>query len=145
MQQKVGIILIWLKRLAPFVIIAIAYFGNNYYQEKQTEKTESDERRYALITAIAWVGSMKHRDEPNDYICFRDSLLEEHNLSNDSLKMFVASYTDKAEDLGEMAVLIKSYVDSLLKVEDSLGAESLRLDSLEQVADSIADSLATKK
>ncbi len=139
--------MIWLKRIAPFLIIAIAYFGNNYYQEMQIEKTESDEKRYALITAMAWVGSMKHRDEPNDYICFRDSLLDEHNLSNDSLKMFVASYSDKAEDLGEMAVLIKSYVDSLLKVEDSLKqahleVDSLRLDSLQQVADSlVVDSL----
>ena len=99
----------------------------------QLEKKDSDEKRYALITAQAWVGSMKHRDEPNEYICFRDSLLEEHNLSNDSLKLFIASYTDKAEDLGEMTVLIKSYVDSLLKIEDSLKvvADSLAVDSLE--------------
>ena len=93
------------------------------------------QKQYAFVTAVAWVGSMKHRDEPNEYICFRDSLLEEHNLTNDSLKMFMLSYEDKAEELGEMAVYIKSYVDSILKVEDSLKI----------IADSIAvvDSLAS--
>ena len=95
-----------------------------------------------MITALAWVGSMKHRDEPKEYLSFRDSLLEEHNLSNDSLKMFVASYRDKAEDLGEMTLLIKSYVDSLLKIEDSLKQAHLKA-----VADSLAlvDSLGTDK
>ena len=136
MQQKVGIILIWLKRIAPFVLIAILYFGNSYYQNMQTAKKKADEKRYALITALAWVGSMKHRDEPNDYICFRDSLLEEHNLTNDSLKMFIESYKNKAEDLGNMTAYIKSYVDSLLLIEDSLRhvADSLAVaDSLEAI------------
>ena len=120
--------MIWLKRIAPFLLIAILYFGNSYYQNMQSAKEKADEKRYALITAQAWVGSMKHRNEPNEYICFRDSLLEEHNLTNDSLKLFVESYQNKAENLGEMAALIKSYVDSLLKIEDSLKA----------VADSLA-------
>lgn len=102
----------------------------------QTEKKLADEKRFALITAQAWVGSMKHRDKPDDYISFRDSLLKENNLTNDSLKMFIESYKNNAEDLGSMTLYIKSYVDSLLKVEDGLKqiADSLALaDSLELI------------
>ncbi len=112
--------MIWLKRIAPFVLIAVLYFGNIYYTEMQAEKKKAEEKRYALITALAWVGSLKHRDEPNDYLCFRDSLLEEHNLTNDSLKIFMQSYENHAEDLGKTAAYIKAYVDSLLLIEDSL-------------------------
>lgn len=134
MQQKVGFILIWLKRIAPFVIMVLIYFGYTFYIEKQVKKKITDEKRYAHITAQAWIGSMKYRDNPDLYIAFRDSLLEANNLSNDSLKIFIESYRSKAEYLVLMSSYIKNDVDSILHLDDSL----------KSIADSIAlvDSLA---
>ncbi len=89
---------------------------------------------------------MTYRDDPEAYLTFRDSLLEANNLSNDSLKMFVGGYRDKAEYLAYMASYIKFDVDSILHVADSLKQDSITQDSLEQVADSLAvDSLKAEK
>lgn len=112
--------MIWIKRILPFVIIAGLFFGYHFYNKSQLERKDKREKEYALITAQAWIATIKYREAPELYLAYRDSLLESYNLSADSLKLFVESYESNAEDLLQLSSRIKNNVDSILHVQDSL-------------------------
>jgi len=112
--------LIWLKRLAPFVIIAAAIYAYFYISDRKEADRTRIEHDYALVTAKTWVASAKHRADPDRFLQYRDSMLEACSLSSDDILNFVEINRDKPERLFPFSQLVQEYVDSLIDIEDSL-------------------------
>jgi len=124
--------LIWIKRIAPFVIIAVAVYA--YIQVWQRRAVAEAERnqKYALATARVWVASARLRSDPEEFIRYRDSLLAADSLSAADVRRFVGLFQEKPEELHPFSKLVQEYVDSLLDIEDSLAL--MAKDSLERPA-----------
>lgn len=120
MQWKVGNIMIWFKRLVPFLLIVGIWFGYHLYSNYSAKKQARLDKDYALVTARVWVASAKYRDYPEQFIKFRDSLLESSGLTKARVNEYIKTYEGKSEKLGSLTTLLKTYVDSLLVIEDSL-------------------------
>ena len=126
--------MIWLKRLAPFVIIAAAIYLYFYISDRREADRTRIEHEYALVTAKSWVASAKHRADPDRYLEYRDSLLKACSLSSADVLGFIEANRDKPEMLYPFSRLVQEYVDSLLDIEDSLAM--VLEDSLKAAADS---------
>ena len=127
------IILIWVKRLSPFILIALLglvyHFGNKYLERRRA----AEQSRIAHLTAEVWVATAKYRDDPDRYVRYRDSLMAAEHVSNDDIDDFLKRYEDKPERYLPFAQIVQSCVDSLVRIEDSLvrdakikAADSLR-------------------
>lgn len=127
--------LIWVKRLIPFVIIAAAVFVYLEYERKQDEKRALEENRHALVTAQIWVASARYRANPEQYLKVRDSLLAAASMSADDLRAFINADTGQPENLTPYMNLVQEYLDSLLDIEDSI--RMAREDSLAGAAGAI--------
>ena len=125
--------MIWVKRLAPFVIIAAAIYLYFYISDRSEADRARIEHDYALVTAKSWVASGKHRADPDRYLEYRDSLLRACSLSSADVLNFIDINRDKSERLYPFSRLVKEYVDSLLDIEDSL---ALALEDSLKAADS---------
>ena len=125
--------MIWVKRLLPFVIIAVAIYAYIGYTGKEEEKRAALDDRQALVTAQIWVASAKHRANPEEYLRIRDSLLAAGSMTKDDLVEFINADTGQPENLAPFMNLVNEYVDSLLDMEDSL-AMAIE-DSLRRAAD----------
>jgi len=123
--------LIWIKRIAPFVIIAVALYAWLEISQRRGEAEAEQNHRYALAVARVWVASAKLRAAPEEFIRFRDSLLAADSLSTVDILDFVKLYEDDPESLHPFSKLVQEFVDSLLDIEDSLAMAAR--DSLENL------------
>jgi len=112
--------LIWIKRTAPFVIIAVALYAWLEISDRRVEAEIAQNQRYALAVARVWVVSAKLRAEPQEFIRFRDSLLAADSLSTQDIIDFVKLYENDPERLQPFSQLVQEFVDSLLDIDDSL-------------------------
>jgi hypothetical protein len=124
--------LIWIKRLAPFIIIAAAVYLYVHFTSLRDDKETRLEQEYALVTAQIWVASARLRSQPEEFLRYRDSLLDEHSLTEQALLAFVRKDSSSPETLYPFSRLVQEMVDSLLDIEDSLAL--MAGDSLEQAA-----------
>ena len=112
--------MIWFKRLAPFVFIAIAvvaYWRYSDYRAAQEARLEHD---LALAAAHVWVASAKYRDDSERFLQYRDSVLKACSLSVEEVRLFMDENKMRPEKFYPQSKLIKEFVDSLLEIEDSL-------------------------
>lgn len=119
-QRKVGTDLIWIKRLVPIVIIAAVTVAYLTHSRRQAEARAEREQKMALVTAQVWVASAKLRASPEEFLRFRDSLLDACSLNISDVVGFVKADSGQPEELNLFSKLVKEYVDSLLEIEDSL-------------------------
>lgn len=100
----------------------------------QIEKFESEQEKYALMLAKAWVGSALYRDNPEGFLTYRDSIMKTVDLTNDDFNAFVEKHKAEPEVLGPFTEKVKIYTDSLIKLEDSLRVvrDSVAADTLNQ-------------
>ncbi len=112
--------MIWLKRLAPFVIIIAALVIYRHFSQKQAAAQAEIQSRYALVTAQVWVASAKYRNDPDRYLQVRDSLLASCSLSTVAMDSFIEANKDQSEKFYPFSTLVAEYLDSLLDIEDSL-------------------------
>ncbi|UCG62221.1 MAG: hypothetical protein JSV52_02740 [Candidatus Zixiibacteriota bacterium] len=125
--------MIWLKRLLPFVIIAVGIYAYLQYSQKVAEEQAERDREYALVTAQIWVASAKLRASPDKFVRARDSLLSASSLNRDSVFNFLNADSATPERFTPFMTMVQDFVDSLLEIEDSL-ALAIK-DSLRQVRD----------
>lgn len=112
--------LIWIKRIAPFVIIAVALYAYLEISERQARVEAERNHRYALATAKVWVMSAKLRANPEEFIRVRDSLLAADSISATDILDYVKLYQKEPESFSPFSKLVQEFVDSLLDIEDSL-------------------------
>ena len=117
--------MIWLKRIAPFVIIFLAYVAYDKYTTHQLTERHETERVHALIAARLWVAGAEFRDEPEAFLVYRDSFLTAHNFTLNQMNDFLKRYEKHPEDYRAYTQWVSFYVDSLYVVEDSVAADSM--------------------
>ena len=113
--------MIWLKRLLPLVLIVAGWMVYTKYQQHTAERFHEDAERYALVTAQVWLASAEYRDDPQQFLNFRDSLLEATGLSLEKVDEYLRKYSKQPETYTPYLRLVKQYVDSLTQpMTDSL-------------------------
>ncbi len=113
--------MIWLKRLLPLVLIVAGWMAYTKYQQHTAELFYDDAERYALVTAQVWLASAEYRDDPQQFLNFRDSLLEATGLSLEKVDEYLERYSKRPETYTPYLRLVKQYVDSLTQpMTDSL-------------------------
>jgi hypothetical protein len=118
-QPKVGVNLLWFKRILPIALILIGWFGYQWYNEYQLSKIIEAEEKYAEVTALIWVASAKYRNDQTIFVEYRDSVLTEFNITAEDISSYIDKYESNPEFLGPLANLISEKVDSLVALEDS--------------------------
>jgi hypothetical protein len=94
--------------------------GYLYYNKYKASQKEQLAQKYALITAQSWLATARFKDEPEEYLVFRDSLLKSHNVSTADIESFFSEHEEKSEKYVGFAGLVKFYIDSLVLIEDSI-------------------------
>ena len=125
-------ILIWLKRLAPLVIIAAVVLGVRYYREASVEHHIQEDREMARLTARVWLASAVFRERPDRYKAYRDSVLTAENISNEQMNEYLKAYGDDTEKFSEFTLLVKQYIDSL-------SDKNLWQDQIDALKDTLSD------
>lgn len=103
------------------------------YQEYTTKRFYDDAERYALVTAQVWLASARYRDDPEQFLNFRDSLLQATELSREKVDEYLRRYSSRPENYTPYLRLVKQYVDSLTQpMTDSLSkpGRSRAIDSM---------------
>jgi len=116
--------LIWVKRLAPFILLGVAWLGYHYGRAYVHEREAAEQDRMARLTARVWVATAIYRNEPDRYIQYRDSLLAVERISRDDLDTFLKRFENKPEEYLPFTLAVQAYVDSLVRIEDSLIRET---------------------
>ncbi len=111
--------MLWLKRLAPIVLLLAIWLGYRWVTHSKMDKFLAETKEQALVTAELWIGSAMYHSEPTKFVKFRDSLLTAHHLD----KAAMLSFATKAESNPDWAQAYSNYVhiyvDSLYKIADS--------------------------
>jgi hypothetical protein len=111
---------VWVKRLLPFVLLAVLWFGYDWYSTRREASRLADEHRHAQATARVWIATARFRLDQKGYLQYRDSLLAAEGLSAESLKAFQKQYEQTPDAALRYAATINKMVDSLVIREDSL-------------------------
>jgi len=112
--------MLWLRRLAPIIVIVLIWFGYQLWDDWNSERRASREDRIALVTAQVWVATARFPDSTEKFILYRDSLLSASGLTPDDLITSIDPHRTEPEAALPLVQKIKSYVDSLVAIEDSL-------------------------
>lgn len=119
---------IWFRRIWPLVLIGLLWYGWSYYRKHQAEQEVQRENRIALATAQLWVASALLRHQPDEYLYYRDSLLNVNRLSEREIDRFIARFREDGVDLSTFSEKVKRLVDSLVRDRDS--SRTLMIDSM---------------
>ena len=114
-----------IKRIAPFVIIFLAYVAYDKYTTRQLTERHETERVHALIAARLWVAGAEFRDEPESYLAYRDSFLTDQGFTLKQMNDFLKKYKKKPEEYRAYTQWVSFYVDSLYAIDDSVGVDSI--------------------
>ncbi len=133
--------MIWIKRALPIVVLGLIWLGYNLFDTFRTQRQVAEEKQVALITAQAWIGTARFRDNPDQYLVWRDSLLQAHSITRGELNGFLTNYESEQEEFLAFANRVKGLVDSLAVIEDSL-IEMREQEAADSAADSTVNSPA---
>ncbi len=112
--------MVWVRRLAPFVVLGLIALAWYTYDTASTKEMDRATDEYALVTAQVWMASARYRQQPEQFIAWRDSLLAARSLSLETLEKYFDIYENQPEDYYEFAHKVRVYVESLFLIEDSL-------------------------
>jgi hypothetical protein len=111
---------IWIKRVAPIVVIGLLLLAYSMYQDHQASVLEETETKIASVTAHIWIASAKYRHNPDRYLEYRDSVLKANDLTLEQMKAFRTRYDETSEQYERVVSMTAAFVESLYRVEDSL-------------------------
>lgn len=137
--MKVGVYLVWLKRILFLSVIAAVVAGMFAWSPYMESRKKAAAERYAPVTAKVWVASALYRNDPDRFIVCRDSILKAEGISTEQLQEYIRSYSKKPERYKLFTHLAKRMVDSLVQIEHSRRQESEQAagDSVEVSLDSV--------
>ena len=124
--------MIWLKRFAPLVVLGIVALGWYLWDRHQTDIQAEAQERTALITAQTWVKFARYAGENEAFLTWRDSMLAAEGIKSADLYAWLAQYEERPEEYLDFAKRVKTLVDSLAVIEDSLV-------QIEEAADTAAE------
>ncbi len=128
--------MIWIKRIALLVVLVAGYIGYSYYASTRAESEQTLLDRHALVTAQVWVASTWYRDDPETFISYRDSLLDDAELSAAQMNAFLTLLDDTPLRSSSFVTRVKYYVDSLSR-EDQMPPRQENETSVDTASDSL--------
>lgn len=129
--------MIWLKRLAPLIALAVIWFGYKQFQARERKQQQAEMHQKATIVAHLWLAAAGYRTDPPRYEAFRDSLLSANQLTKEELQAFSGQFADDPNANVELMNLVSKAADSLYPKWDSLW----RANALHPIAKPQLDSL----
>lgn len=111
--------MIWLKRLLPLVLLAIAWFGYTWIRDTRARQQAETDTHHALVTAQVWVATADHRADPLAYLAYRDSLLQANNITPEQMFRYLESFERDIQRQLTFSQLVSHYVDSLVRLRDT--------------------------
>ncbi len=112
--------MIWVRRLALLVIVGIIALTWYIYDSVSTREMDRATDEYALVTAQVWVASARYRQQSEQFVTWRDSLLASRSLSLEKLQEYLDIYETQPEESFAFVHRVRVYVDSLFLIEDSV-------------------------
>jgi hypothetical protein len=97
-------------------VVSGHYVYNRLTAHLEMEKAE----KFAKITAYTWVAAAKFNKDSTQYRSFRDSILSAEDLSMDEVDDYFSHYQKHPERYVHFANFLDVFVDSLVKLEDSI-------------------------
>ena len=119
---------IWFRRLLPFVLIVVVWFGYRYIDSRLDRSAERTETINARLTAQLWVAATRYRNEPKEYERFRDSLLAEYNRTLHEVEQYLKRYETSGDNPVAFTEKVNRLVDSIIRAEGYLGQTEQRPD-----------------
>lgn len=120
--------MVWIKRFMFVLAIIIVLSGHYLYNRYTVYSAQKEAREYAKVTAESWVAAAKFKNDIANYHRTRDSLLKAEGLDKDDINTYLNEHRNSPEKYIYFATLLSYYVDSLVKIEDSL----LKIDTTDQ-------------
>ena len=111
--------MIWVKRIAPFLLILLLWFAYRIYTQLHESAQANSDGRIARLSAQSWMASARYRENPQEFQKFRDSLLHANGLDDVSMKKYVNSIERDPDRQLAFSIILSRTVDSLSKIEDS--------------------------
>jgi hypothetical protein len=115
--------LIWVKRLSPFVLLVLIWFGYHFGRDYLANRRAAEQDRLALVTAQVWVATAVYRDDPERYTAYRDSLLAANHIEREDMFEFLKRFESKPEKYLPFTQKVQDDVDSLARIADSLSRD----------------------
>jgi len=106
------------------VLIALVWAGYHYGGRWLDNRREAEEKRLALVTARTWLATARFRENPDRFLAYRDSLLDEAGVTREEISEYLKRYGGREEKYLPFAHKVQYYVDSLARIEDSLIREA---------------------
>src|SRR3989304_2430568 len=101
---------IWLKRVAPLLVLVVGWQGYSLIGRARTERRESLVQKPALATAQIWIATAHYRNAPDQYITYRDSVLSAYGLSADQMFEYLQRQRERPEQFHSFTAAVKTYV-----------------------------------
>ena len=102
------------------MLIGLIWAGYHYGGQWLTDRREAEEKRLALVTARTWLATARFRENPDRFLAYRDSLLDEAGVKREEISEYLRRYRGSEEKYLPFAHKVQYYVDSLARIEDSL-------------------------
>ncbi|MDZ4722726.1 MAG: hypothetical protein SGI97_02295 [candidate division Zixibacteria bacterium] len=111
---------LWLRRLSPFILVAVLWFGYRLIGDQRTLSQNAERELFGLATAKVWIATAKYRDQPEKFLLYRDSLLSEMELSPEQMFDYIEKSEDDPDRMLLFTQVVKRLIDSLYSVQLSV-------------------------
>jgi hypothetical protein len=96
------------------VIIILAVIAVFYYNRHKTDEAVEIRERCAQATAHIWLATADYRDDPDQFLDFRDSILGDHGLTAEEVKEYTSQDAAEPERYSAFVSRVNDLVDSLV-------------------------------
>lgn len=110
---------VWVKRFAPIVLLVALWFGYRWWASLNAASEEAQLQRISLAVAQIWIGSATHRDQPEKFLAFRDSLLKADRISQAEVDAYIKNRDADPDDSYLFSQTVSRKVDSIYRIIDS--------------------------
>lgn len=117
--MKTWINSVWVKRLAPIVLVAVVWFGYRGWSQMRDLAEQDEIQRISQAVAEVWIGSATYRAEPDKFVAFRDSLISAKGLTLTEIEGYVKARESSDEISLLFSQTVSNKVDSMYRIIDS--------------------------
>ena len=105
-----------IRRLILPLIIVVAIIGVFFYNRWRTTQASEIRERCAQATAHIWLATATFRDDPEQFLTFRDSILRDHGLTTEEVQAYTSQDAAEPERYAAFVSRVNDLVDSLIAV-----------------------------
>lgn len=104
----------WLRRYGILLLVVILAAGWFTWNRVRADRLAERRERYAQTVARLWVAAVEFRNDTTGWAVYRDSVINEHNVSREQLEVYASRYEKKSEKYLPFVERVERLVDSLV-------------------------------